>query len=1517
MLVILFFLAFIGFSFSFSNNEALFNITSQVDGRIQLQQLATSFHSEIRVNLFEENSDNWISSVPLDRDEMLLTAAPPGTEELEAHGMSAIGMFGSPVYVAANVPGISSIILDVECVALMFNGDITNWNDSRIQALNPGATLPGQVVLPVLLTDSFAYDFFESTLANEIGKTEITLPPSTIRIPSVNVSDVAFRVSGAIVLVPGGVYYGSMTFVIVKNQGGHYVTISHDSITANFLENIDKIKNPLLISTSKNEGSYPFTMIIYAVMPEEYYSDDERDCSAISFMMDFLIAILNDHNEANMLQVSDSAAMSHNSINKLTAQIKSTFTCDDESLELAVDERHLLSCLGVGMHSLLEVAINSIYRRVMGEYVSLSVSEFDTTTDIAEAISKFEEGEVAALTITNDGELDISIDTIAIPIGQYALQLLINIPTLSLDDEFVMSVDTLELFMDGCYSHWDDPDIIADNPTLDLPHTAVTMYDLVNLNLDAVFTPTGKKCENGEIKSQISPATRLITPEFLCMVPGGSFPSIILQDGSSPEGYSNYPCVSSTSTIIGVNMLTDDGRTLKPNAEVLSSYGSTSIVEAYERESWPLCGYVALYFPKHIVAKTNIKSKTDYGRIFDDGCDVSLHVQTTLRELLLNHNMANNFNSLALFPVWHPREIVAAEDILSMTCNGELLFGSDNDDLEVVLYWTLGISGTFGIATLTVIMILYIKNAKSDKSRKFLVKRVEIEHNRVTESSRMMAWINHEIRNLLNGVLGLSLFARETLQEAEEETSLRRAQELIQSAAKDINTVVQSSQLMSVMVNDVMKLSQLEEGKLNSVKTNTNLCKLINTVLKVFRPKFSEKPNVSIKVSTFAECAERNFQLDAVHTMQILANFVGNAIKFTDEGTIRIILTKPAGQRIIRFEVQDTGCGIPKELKPSIFNGKWVQADTKERTNGSGFGLFLCHGLVTRVLKGKIGFTSVVSIGSSFFFEVPYEEVPEIGINDFSSSSCHSDNSLREVPSSDDIKHLFSARTQTNDSLGALKEAQYSSGNSGSIIEERVPSIPSIKSAEKYGLKKNSKKMVIERIGRSESSSEGFTSRRERTNTQHTLASAISKGTDYTVYDDNFEGPSHHRITTPPPPTIRRSRQGEMFDDCLKSPQKTRRSQVTSIGSSRRSFPIVGFGEPNGNESLNTSKSHVFRMPSLSLKSTSDDFEEKYLKKTSENIFSEKEDIENSNYSRMYDERPSTAYVPKSRQNLSPNETDLRLISMESLALAPSNNNSARKSFTSNSLANSSPLLPTSANRFLSDPSDSTNSDLDYSRGPEAPILLKRSSRTNRLGLRSNTMKGVSNISIIDDNNSCHHSIHSQKKNQQYKQQQQQQNIGRPPKYALQQGSGKLKKRQKNNNKQPLIGAKILVTDDSPVNRLILRRCLTKAGAEVIEACDGQAAVEAWQEIQSDPSQPNIDLIWMDVVMPRMLGTEASKKLRELGCKCAIIACTGNVQANDKRECLESGMTRLEPKPLNISRTVDLSQYYFRLGKRE
>eukprot|EP01029_Cantina_marsupialis_P014292 TRINITY_DN315_c0_g1_i1.p1 TRINITY_DN315_c0_g1~~TRINITY_DN315_c0_g1_i1.p1 ORF type:complete len:616 (+),score=161.16 TRINITY_DN315_c0_g1_i1:413-2260(+) len=125
-----------------------------------------------------------------------------------------------------------------------------------------------------------------------------------------------------------------------------------------------------------------------------------------------------------------------------------------------------------------------------------------------------------------------------------------------------------------------------------------------------------------------------------------------------------------------------------------------------------------------------------------------------------------------------------------------------------------------------------------------------------------------------------------------------------------------------------------------------------------------------------------------------------------------------------------------------------------------------------------------------------------------------------------------------------------------------------------------------------------------------------------------------------------------------------------------------------------------------------------------------------------------------------------------------------------------------------------------------------------------------------------------------------------------------------------LEGKSILVVDDSPVNRLILRRCLSKHGAAITEAVDGLDAVEVWKMIQNDKTMRNVDLIWMDVAMPKMRGTDASKELRRLGCRVAIIACTGNVQDEDRKLCLASGMNILESKPLNVAKAVKLSHFY-------
>ncbi|TAH45943.1 MAG: response regulator, partial [Treponema sp.] len=125
---------------------------------------------------------------------------------------------------------------------------------------------------------------------------------------------------------------------------------------------------------------------------------------------------------------------------------------------------------------------------------------------------------------------------------------------------------------------------------------------------------------------------------------------------------------------------------------------------------------------------------------------------------------------------------------------------------------------------------------------------------------------------------------------------------------------------------------------------------------------------------------------------------------------------------------------------------------------------------------------------------------------------------------------------------------------------------------------------------------------------------------------------------------------------------------------------------------------------------------------------------------------------------------------------------------------------------------------------------------------------------------------------------------------------------------KPGAGITVLVAEDHPVNRKLLTVFLEKAGAAVIQAEDGQEAVEA---IQAHP----VDVIFMDIQMPRMNGYEAAVWMRNKGHTVPIIACTASAQQDEKEKCLDCGMNDVLPKPYKRQDVIDMMITYGRQYK--
>ena len=223
--------------------------------------------------------------------------------------------------------------------------------------------------------------------------------------------------------------------------------------------------------------------------------------------------------------------------------------------------------------------------------------------------------------------------------------------------------------------------------------------------------------------------------------------------------------------------------------------------------------------------------------------------------------------------------------------------------------------------------------------------------------SRFLANMSHEIRTPLNGILGMLELVLNTSLTAAQRDQLGVAK----SAAENLLTIL----------NDILDFSKIEAEKLELDATDFALEEAVAGAIRVFAPLAAQK-GVLLEVRIDPRIPERVCG-DPVRFRQVLANLVGNAVKFTERGAIRVDLElgggePPPGYIPVHVSVEDSGVGIPAEKQATIFEA-FAQASHSmtRRAGGTGLGLAIARELV-RLMGGQLQLESAVGVGSRFFF---------------------------------------------------------------------------------------------------------------------------------------------------------------------------------------------------------------------------------------------------------------------------------------------------------------------------------------------------------------------------------------------------------------------------------------------------------------------------------------------------------------------------------------------------------------------
>jgi len=258
------------------------------------------------------------------------------------------------------------------------------------------------------------------------------------------------------------------------------------------------------------------------------------------------------------------------------------------------------------------------------------------------------------------------------------------------------------------------------------------------------------------------------------------------------------------------------------------------------------------------------------------------------------------------------------------------------------------------------------KNSELEAFQEELIKAKELAEQGKKIKENFLANMSHEIRTPINGIIGLANLLEQT--------------ELTLEQKEMISLLEISSNSLLGVINDILDLSKIDAGKFKITLAPTDIRKVCYAVINLLNIRAKEK-NLGLSLELAVD-VPKNIMADSLRLNQILMNLIGNAIKFTNEGSVILkveVLDEKGNSQQIKFSVIDTGIGIPANKIDKIFE-TFEQADDNTTLNfgGTGLGLSIVKNLA--LLKG--GMLNVESIehqGSTFSFINWYQVLPDTG----------------------------------------------------------------------------------------------------------------------------------------------------------------------------------------------------------------------------------------------------------------------------------------------------------------------------------------------------------------------------------------------------------------------------------------------------------------------------------------------------------------------------------------------------------